>query len=578
MNQQKDLAKSELMKAGVDAITASHLAIADESNDTFAKYIEISKSSIPHEMREAYQKAIEATKSYAEQASGIENIIVSADNKISIARLAISSVIRKRVYTLKGDIYFVNEAGESKKLCKIKNASFGAYLATILGSEIVGNKYSRIVKANDEVNLANYVLSEISRDEDNHLAQFRDFFIHDDKAYKGHFLQCEEYLRNIDKSSSIPRHTVNHGSYEAILHPELFAIRPKSLEAILDNLCNGDDSMKDYFCKLLASCYFDSKLTKNKIKTFVVISGVTGAGKSYLINLLTKVFSGSADNTMTMSANRLSNEFKQSELLNSRFLLTDGDMNGTQVSDQAMEFIKNASGADTITAQRKNQQEEVSGYLTSLIMLVSNHNFTTSDKSDAVDARLVPIHPKQKLNIPEDIFDLAENEDEIEAIANYLLAIFGKMSRKEIEIPSPNNRPDAVAKNKEMFAENNNSAIAFVHSIGEENIIGVPFTIVKQLYKEYCEDNGLPELKAKFNQTLSSRFNLDVIKGRVSNLDKVNVEACLDNISDYRAKSNFDEFESLLRLKELQEENFENLGVEAKKALRKTIRIIDKIQ
>ena len=60
----------------------------------------------------------------------------------------------------------------------------------------------------------------------------------------------------------------------------------------------------------------------------------------------------------------------------------------------------------------------------------------------------------------------------------------------------------------QMFAEENDSASAFVHEVGLEEIVGFSISEVRQKYHNWCEENDMTELKRKFNETLEDRFAL----------------------------------------------------------------------
>lgn len=60
----------------------------------------------------------------------------------------------------------------------------------------------------------------------------------------------------------------------------------------------------------------------------------------------------------------------------------------------------------------------------------------------------------------------------------------------------------------ERFAEENDSAAAFVLDVGLEKIVGYSVSHVKELYHSWCEENDMTELKRKFNETLEDRYSL----------------------------------------------------------------------
>ena len=60
------------------------------------------------------------------------------------------------------------------------------------------------------------------------------------------------------------------------------------------------------------------------------------------------------------------------------------------------------------------------------------------------------------------------------------------------------------------YAEDNNSAAAFVNDLGFEKIIGFSVREVRDHYESYCKENDLPVMQRQFNETLENQFSLIV--------------------------------------------------------------------
>ena len=60
----------------------------------------------------------------------------------------------------------------------------------------------------------------------------------------------------------------------------------------------------------------------------------------------------------------------------------------------------------------------------------------------------------------------------------------------------------------ERYQEDQDSASAYVETVGIESIVGHHVVDVRQDYEAWCEENDLATLKKQFNDVLKSRYDL----------------------------------------------------------------------
>ena len=84
------------------------------------------------------------------------------------------------------------------------------------------------------------------------------------------------------------------------------------------------------------------------------------------------------------------------------------------------------------------------------------------------------------------------------------------------------------------FSKDNDSAAAFVEEVGLENIIGFTISEVRDKYSAWCQEADMPELKRKFNQTLSDLFGIDTLM--TSSLDLANKSSSAYSVLFSKAK------------------------------------------
>ena len=71
-------------------------------------------------------------------------------------------------------------------------------------------------------------------------------------------------------------------------------------------------------------------------------------------------------------------------------------------------------------------------------------------------------------------------------------------------------KSESMLELDKRYAEDNNSATAFVRDVGLEQIVGFSVKEVREKYDSYCKENDLPVMQRQFNETLENQFSLIV--------------------------------------------------------------------
>lgn len=389
---------NNLIKLGVDSDTAEILAMNSDANaDTIpdARFLPISASSLPAEIRATYNEQLMMKEFTMISKSGNDQAKLSRNEKLVTLLAVATSKFSTKVVMLDEKMIFFDK-NKKIPIDGVTSENFANYLVKIFGSSTVGNKIESVLTMQDAFKFTKSLLANLHRTSDNHVEQFDDFFIFDGVAIQGNLLDSSNVSVNgyiHDVTGILPRHNVKYGRYDAVKNPKNYLKVPKLLRILTLNMSNGCEEDAFYLEKLIATSIANDLSTKSKVKSLVVISGVSGAGKSHLLRYLQKVFTADYG-TSTVSINQLANEFKRAEVTKTGFILSDGDMPASTIKDEASEFLKNASGGDMITAQVKNQQKEYSDFFAGLIMILSNFSTTFTDKSEAITNRLVIFRTK----------------------------------------------------------------------------------------------------------------------------------------------------------------------------------------
>lgn len=335
--------------------------------------------------------------------------------------------------------------------------------------------------------------------------QFNDCFVREGKVYKGFF-----------EDEDLPRFFIDRNVYEAVntMKPTR---RVKAVDDLLMNLCNFDQAIYNRIISVMSSIFMNSESLKTKFNSSIRFVGKDGRnGKSLFSALMQRAF-GKA-NCHIFSIADLANDKTLYAVANA-LVAIDSDSTGKTISDDASAIFKSLTSGETIEV--KGLYKEAEKIQTSCsIIAFSNMMPNSSDKTTAYLRRLEIVRcdyqilndgdkvgPNSKetlIDVNEKFFEELRSED----AAQYLIELLLIESQKLLKSGRYPDKPQEMEYLLKLFAEENDSASAFVHEVGLEEIVGYSISEVRQKYHDWCEENDMTELKRKFNETLDDRFGL----------------------------------------------------------------------
>ena len=317
-------------------------------------------------------------------------------------------------------------------------------------------------------------------------------------------------------SIDLPRFFINRSVYEAVESgkPTVYS---KAVDDLILHLSNFDEAVRDRLVAVMSTVFLNSKRLKTRFNVSPRIYGRDGAnGKTTFMTLVERAFG--ERNVKVVSIADLGNDRTMYTAANA-LIAIDGDSTGKMISEDAAANFKSLTSAELVKIRGLFKNEE-QVQTCCMMMALSNTLPSTSDKSAAYLRRLEisrcdyqltndpsELGPNSKctlIELSDEFFDELYSDEAAQYLVEMLL-IESQRIRKAGKLPE---KPDSMKEILKKFAEDNDSASAFVNELGLEKIAGYSISHVKSLYVQWCEENDMTELKRKFNETLEDRFGL----------------------------------------------------------------------
>ena len=322
--------------------------------------------------------------------------------------------------------------------------------------------------------------------------------------------------RGMYDSLDLPRFFINRSVYSAIKTGKT-SIYSKAVDDLILHLSNFDTAVRDRLVAVMSTVFLNSKRLKTRFNVSPRIYGRDGAnGKTTFMTLVERAFG--ERNVKVVSIADLGNDRTMYTAANA-LIAIDGDSTGKMISEDAAANFKSLTSAELVKIRGLFKNEE-QVQTCCMMLALSNTLPSTSDKSAAYLRRLEisrcdyqltndtsELGPNSKctlIELSDEFFDELYSDD----AAQYLVEILLLESQKLRIAGKLPEKPDSMKEIIKKFAEDNDSAVAFVNDIGLEKITGYSISHVKSLYIQWCEENDMTELKRKFNETLEDRFGL----------------------------------------------------------------------
>ena len=395
------------------------------------------------------------------------------------------------------------DVSKNKKVETIKGYSAESLARLIYALLYREVPYDEILKVTKKIELNSVLYSKEST-----IIQMPDCYVEDGLVKKGFYT-----------GESLPKFYVDRSAYDSVK-----AGKPvhycKAVDDLLDHLSNFNQQTRGRFVALLSTIFFNNEDLKNEFNHSLRIYGKDGRnGKSLFSNLLQRAFG--PDNCQIFSIADLNDPKTMYAVANS-LVAIDSDSSGKTISEDAAATFKSLTSGERV--QIKGLYQKATTIETSCsIIAFSNVLPSSSDKSNAYLRRLeimrsdyqilsedeeVGANSKRTLiEIDDDWFKELRSPE----ASQYLYELLLVESQRVIKTKTLPEKSEDMKDLLHRFAEDNDSASAFVHEVGLENIIGFTINEVKEKYQTWCEENDMTELKRKFKQILSEQFGLDTV-------------------------------------------------------------------
>lgn len=375
-------------------------------------------------------------------------------------------------------------------------SSFVKFLSSVIPS-IVSEEMYKVVKRLED--------SQSSSNESNVIIQFNDCYIENGQVFPGIFGRRE-----------LPRFFINRNVYEAVKSGKT-SVHSEAVDQLLLHLCNFDERVRDRVVAVMSTVFLNSKRLKTRFNVSPRIYGKDGAnGKTTFLSLLENTFG--SRNVKVVSISDLDNERTVYTAANA-LIAIDSDSTGKTISDDAAANFKSLTSGEVMKIRGLFKNEE-QVQTSCMMMALSNVLPASSDKSSAYLRRLEisrcdyqltndksqlgPNSKCTKIELTDAFFDEIYSDEAAQYLVELLLLTSRTLLEEGFLPPKPKSMNDIIEK----FAEENDSAAAFVLDVGLEKIVGYSVSHVKELYRTWCEENDMTELKRKFNETLEDRYSL----------------------------------------------------------------------
>lgn len=374
--------------------------------------------------------------------------------------------------------------------------SFAKFLSSMIPS-IVLKEMTSIIKSIEE--------TQSSNGSSNVVIQFNDCYIKDGKVYHGIFGKNE-----------LPRFFINRNIYEAVKTGKP-TIHSEAVDQLLLHLCNFDERIRDRVVSVMSTVFLNSKRLKTRFNVSPRIYGKDGAnGKTTFLSLLENAFG--SRNVKVVSISDLDNERTVYTAANA-LIAIDSDSTGKTISDDAAANFKSLTSGEVMKIRGLFKNEE-QVQTSCMMMALSNVLPASSDKSSAYlrrleisrcdyqltndESKLGPNSKCTQIELTDEFFDEIYSDEAAQYLVELLLLTSRKLLEEGFLPPKPKSMNDIIEK----FAEDNDSAAAFILDVGLDKVVGYSVAHVKEMYHNWCEENDMTELKRKFNETLEDRYSL----------------------------------------------------------------------
>lgn len=415
---------------------------------------------------------------------------------------------------------------DEKKIVSIKDyssESFTRFLYHPLAGVISFEEMSKVVKKIE-------ITSELYGKEST-IIQFRDCYIEDGIVKKGFY-----------KDGSLPRFYIDRAVYRAV-ETGVPTCHVQAVDDLLMHLSSFDKDTYERTTFILSTIFFNNEELKSKFNQSPRFYGKDGRnGKSLFSALMQKALGKS--NCQIFSISDL-NDPKTLYAVANALVAIDSDSSGKTISEDAAAMFKSLTSGERVQIKGlyqkaasietccsiiafsnvlPNSSDKTSAYLRRLEIIGCNYQILDEDEEVGSNSQRSLIKTSQEW------FDSLRSDEAAQYLTEFLL-IRSQILVKNRSLPK---KSQAMKDLLNRFSKENDSAAAFMEEVGLGSIIGFTISEVRDRYSSWCEEADMPELKRKFNQTLSDLYGIDTLM--TSNLDCINKDSNAASLISTKAK------------------------------------------
>ena len=389
-----------------------------------------------------------------------------------------------RLVNLRSSQLYYSENDQLKLLEGFSDQSFISFCMYI---------FAKYLKLSEDDAIKTALRDRVKPASNNSIIQFLDCYIKEGKYFVG-------------VSEDSPQWII-----QRFLRPAIESGKPtvhsRAVDMLIDHLTDFDIMTKHRLRDILSTMYMNSSNLKSKFGGALRIFGSSGAnGKSKFLDLLIR--SVGYDCVASVSIQDLDND-RSVYSAASAMLAVDDDAPSNRITGLASSNFKKFTTGGPVK-NRALYKEEVTVTPKCMMVITSNHLPRAEDKSEGFLRRWNLIEVKTRLHdrydLDEDWFKELDSDVSAQYMCETLVLRFLELSNDAEMSP----KSESMLELDRRYAEDNNSAAAFVNDLGFEKIIGFSVREVRDHYESYCKENDLPVMQRQFNETLENQFSLIV--------------------------------------------------------------------
>ena len=280
----------------------------------------------------------------------------------------------------------------------------------------------------------------------------------------------------------------------------------KPVEAVdnyLNHFTDGDINFKNIIFEMMAHSLITDRHFKGGLRSFFIIVGSAGTGKSLLIKVLREIIG--AENTTNVALSKIS-DHRYAVNLKGKLLNIGDDIENKPIDDGTMSTLKNIASCDPMQLRAMYEASSDITVTTSL-MFTSNHMLKSFDKSDAYKSRVkwLPAYNKpQEKDIQ--LFHKLTTDDAVSYWISEIIEGYKRLYANQQFTES-----DKVNEFNKHYHDQNNPVLDYIdeNDLTIRSFIGCTRTSTYMIYSNWCKEMNIrPIKKLTFYEGVEDKFNI----------------------------------------------------------------------